>query len=69
MPENVCVTVLPDHPTPVEQRIHVNEPVPFIIWHKGIEPDNVQHYDEESCASGYYGLLKLNELMNELMKI
>ena len=69
MPENVCVTVLPDHPTPVEQRIHVNEPVPFIIWHKGIEPDNVQHYDEESCVSGYYGLLKQNELMNELMKL
>lgn len=69
MPENVCVTILPDHPTPVEQRIHVNEPVPFIIWHKGIEPDSVQHYDEESCVSGYYGLLKLNELMNELMKI
>ena len=69
MPENVCVTVLPDHPTPVEQRIHVNEPVPFIIWHKGIEPDQVQHYDEESCANGYYGLLKQNELMIELMKI
>lgn len=69
MPENVCVTVLPDHPTPVEQRIHVNEPVPFIIWHKGIEPDNVQHYDEESCISGYYGLLKQNELMNELMRL
>ena len=69
MPENVCVTILPDHPTPVEQRIHVNEPVPFIIWHKGIEPDNVQHYDEENCVSGYYGLLKQNELMNELMKL
>ena len=69
MPENVCVTVLPDHPTPVEQRIHVNEPVPFIIWHKDIEPDGVQHYDEESCVSGYYGLLKQNELMNELMRL
>ena len=69
MQENVCVAVLPDHPTPVEMRIHVNEPVPFIIWHKGIEPDEVQHYDEESCVSGSYGLLRLNEFMNEFMKI
>ncbi|MBQ7419739.1 MAG: cofactor-independent phosphoglycerate mutase [Prevotella sp.] len=69
MDEDVCVAVLPDHPTPVELRIHVNEPVPFIIWHKGITPDEVQHYDEESCVSGGYGLLRLNEFMNELMKI
>ena len=69
MQDDVCVAVLPDHPTPVELRIHVNEPVPFIIWHKGISPDDVQHYDEESCVSGSYGLLRLNEFMNELMKI
>ena len=69
MDEPVCVAVLPDHPTPVELRIHVNEPVPFIIWHKGITPDEVQYYDEESCVSGGYGLLRLNEFMNELMKI
>ncbi len=68
MDEPVCVAVLPDHPTPVELRIHVNEPVPFIIWHKGMEPDEVEYYDEESCVSGYYGLLRLNEFMNELMK-
>lgn len=69
MDEPVCVAVLPDHPTPVELRIHVNEPVPFIIWHRGITPDSVQHYDEESCASGSYGLLRLSEFMNELMNI
>jgi len=69
MDEPVCIAILPDHPTPVELRIHVNEPVPFIIWHKGITPDEVQYYDEESCVSGGYGLLKLNEFMNEFMKI
>ena len=69
MQEDVCVAILPDHPTPVELRIHVNEPVPFIIWHKGIEPDDVQHYDEESCVCGSYGLLRLNEFMQALMAI
>ena len=69
MNEPVCVAVLPDHPTPVELRIHVNEPVPFLIWHRGIEPDEVQQYDEQSCVSGAYGLLRLNQFINEFMKI
>ena len=67
--EPVCIAVLPDHLTPVEMRIHVGQPVPFIIWHRGIRPDEVQQYDEVSCVSGSYGLLRLNEFMQELMKI
>ena len=67
--EPVCIAVLPDHLTPVEQRIHVAQPVPFLIWYRGIEPDEVQQYDEVSCVSGSYGLLKLNEFMQALMKI
>ena len=65
--EDVCIAVLPDHPTPVEQRIHVSEPVPFVIWHRGIEPDAVQSYDEVSCVTGSYGLLRLRQFMEELM--
>ena len=66
--EPVCIAVLPDHLTPVEMRIHVGQPVPFLIWHRGIEPDSVQQYDEVSCVSGGYGLLKLNEFMQALMR-
>jgi 2,3-bisphosphoglycerate-independent phosphoglycerate mutase len=69
MDQDVCIAVLPDHLTPVEQRIHVGQPVPFLIWHKGIQPDSVQQYDEVSCVSGSYGLLKLNEFMKTLMSI
>lgn len=65
----VCIAILPDHPTPVEIRTHVSEPVPFIIWYPGIEADAVQNYDERSCVSGSYGLLRLGEFMNEFMKI
>ncbi len=65
--EPVCIAVLPDHLTPVEMRIHVGQPVPFLIWYRGIDADNVQQYDEVSCVSGSYGLLKLNEFMQALM--
>jgi 2,3-bisphosphoglycerate-independent phosphoglycerate mutase len=67
--EPVCIAVLPDHLTPVEMRIHVGQPVPFLIWHRGIDPDSVQQYDEVSCVSGAYGLLKLDEFMKTLMSI
>ena len=67
--EPVCIAVLPDHLTPVEMRIHVGQPVPFIIWYRGIEPDEVQQYDEVSCVSGAYGLLKLNEFMQTFMNV
>ena len=68
-PEPVAIAVLPDHRTPVEMRIHVGEPGPFLIWHKGITPDDVQTYDEVSCVSGSYGLLKLQQFMQTFMNI
>ena len=67
--EPVCIAVLPDHLTPVEMRIHVGQPVPFLIWYPGIEPDEVKQYDEVSCIEGSYGLLKLGEFMHALMTV
>ncbi len=65
----VCIAVLPDHPTPVEIRTHINEPVPFLIWYPGIIPDEVQTYNEVSCVSGSYGLLHLNEFIETFIRI
>ena len=67
--EPVAIAVLPDHLTPVEMRIHVGEPVPFLIYYKGIEADDVQQYDEVSCVSGGYGLLRLQQFMQLLMSV
>ena len=65
--EPIAIAVLPDHPTPCEHRTHTNEPVPFIIYYPGIEPDSVQTYDEESCQRGIYGTMEKDEFMNEFM--
>ena len=67
--QDVCIAVLPDHLTPVEQRVHVGQPVPFLIWHRGIKADSVQQYDEVSCVNGSYGLLKLDEFMKTFMSL
>ena len=66
--EPVVMAILPDHPTPVEMRIHVNEPVPFIIYHKGIKPDSVKTYDEYSVINGAYGTIDSRQFMKKLFE-
>lgn len=66
--EPVAIAVLPDHPTPCKLRTHTAEPVPFLIWYQGIEPDEVQTFDEMAACNGAYGLMKEDEFMNEFMK-
>jgi 2,3-bisphosphoglycerate-independent phosphoglycerate mutase len=67
--EPVAIAVLPDHPTPCELRTHTAEPVPFLVYYPGIEPDGVQTFDEVSCVEGSYGLLKEDEFMNQFMNL
>lgn len=66
--EPVAIAVLPDHPTPCKLRTHTAEPVPFLIWHPGIEPDEVQTFDEAAACNGCYGLLKEDEFIKEFMR-
>lgn len=65
--ENITIAVLPDHPTPVEIRTHVGEPIPFLIWNKTIASDNVQTFDELACKNGGYGTLEHDEFMKVFM--
>lgn len=67
--EPVCIAVLPDHPTPIVHRTHTNEPIPFLIYAPGIEPDCVQTFDEVACKEGKYGLLHNDEFIKTLMNI
>jgi 2,3-bisphosphoglycerate-independent phosphoglycerate mutase len=68
MGEPVSIAVLPDHPTPCELRTHVNEPVPFLIYRPGAEPDEVKTYDEWSVQNGRFGLLKNDEFIREFLQ-
>lgn len=67
-PEPVAIAVLPDHPTPCAHRTHTAEPVPFFIWYPGIEPDEVETFDEVAACNGSYGLLKEDQFINAFMK-
>jgi 2,3-bisphosphoglycerate-independent phosphoglycerate mutase len=63
----VTVAVLPDHPTPVETGVHVNDPVPCAIWRPGAKADAVQVYDEDSVRAGTLGLLKGDQLIRKVL--
>lgn len=65
--EPVTIAVLPDHPTPCAHRTHTAEPVPFLIYRPGIEPDDVQTFDEVACQQGAYGTLEKDEFIRALL--
>lgn len=65
--DELTIAILPDHPTPVEMRIHTREPIPFIIMKPGETPDKVKVYDEESAKTGFYGEIEGAEFINLLI--
>jgi 2,3-bisphosphoglycerate-independent phosphoglycerate mutase len=66
--EPVAVAFLPDHPTPCAHRTHTAEPVPFVIYKPGAEPDSVSVFDEDSCREGAYGLVDGIDFLPEFLK-
>jgi len=67
--DEVAIAVLPDHPTPCALKTHTREPVPFLIYKAGIQPDNVTVYDEFSAKNGSFGLLKDDEFIKAFLAI
>jgi 2,3-bisphosphoglycerate-independent phosphoglycerate mutase len=48
---DVRILAMPDHPTPIETKTHVGEPVPFVLWGPAIEHNGAPRYDEISAES------------------
>jgi 2,3-bisphosphoglycerate-independent phosphoglycerate mutase len=67
MDEETAIALLPDHPTPCEVRTHVHDPVPFIIYRPGEEPDPVAEYNEWSVEKGFYGILEGDQFIKALL--
>ena len=66
--EEVRIAVLPDHPTPVELKTHIAEPIPFIVYDKTQRSDNIQQFDELSCSKGSYGLLEKDQFIRAVLE-
>ncbi len=59
--EETRILLTPDHPTPVEVRTHVAEPVPFVIY--GVRRDDVRKYSERDCKKGKLGIVDGRKLI------
>jgi len=68
MDEPVAIAILPDHPTPWKLKTHTRDAVPFLIWYPGIQPDEVNQYDELSAQKGGYGVMESRQFMQELLQ-
>jgi len=44
------VLVMPDHPTPIKLRTHTGDPVPFLIWGKGIKANGAGRFTEAEAG-------------------
>ncbi len=48
--EDLRVLVMPDHPTPVSVRTHTPDPVPFLLWGKGIKANGAGRFTEAEAG-------------------
>ena len=53
-----AVTILPDHPTPIDVRTHTSEPVPYAVYSPGRKNDIIDSYDELSVQKGSHRLME-----------
>ncbi len=63
------ILVMPDHPTPVEIRSHVAEPVPFAMAGAGIKGVQNKPYNERNSAESGFVVEKGADLMEFFLKI
>lgn len=65
--DDVAIALLPDHPTPCRLRTHTSNPVPFLIYYKGIDADDVVQFDEISAQRGGFKLIKQDAFIRNLI--
>jgi len=52
---NLRLLIMPDHPTPIEVKTHVAEPVPFILWGPGFSDNGAKRFTEaEAKKTGFF---------------
>jgi len=65
---NTTVIITADHCTPCELKEHSADLIPFLVWGKKELKDAVAHFGERNCQNGRRGIVKQNQLLNQIMK-
>jgi 2,3-bisphosphoglycerate-independent phosphoglycerate mutase len=64
----IRVLAMPDHPTPVVLKTHVGEPVPFVLYGPGINPNGAEEYSESAATATGLGVRPGHGVMSLLLK-
>jgi 2,3-bisphosphoglycerate-independent phosphoglycerate mutase len=64
---DVRVLAMPDHPTPIELKTHVGEPVPFVLFGPGIAANGQDSFDEEAASASRLKLDPGHLVMDRLL--
>lgn len=68
MKDEYIISITADHPTPIEVRGHVPDPVPFVIYSTKGQKDDVEQFDESSVGRGLFGAIEGHEFMDKLIQ-
>jgi 2,3-bisphosphoglycerate-independent phosphoglycerate mutase len=58
-----------DHSTPCEIGEHTADPVPCVVWGRGVLTDEVTSYGERSCQRGGLGRITANQFLLTLLDL
>lgn len=66
---DTLIAITADHSTPCEVKEHSGDPVPVVIWGKGVRTDKQLTYGETSCSQGGLGRITGKDYFQILIDI
>lgn len=67
--KDTFVIITADHTTSSALKIHTSDPVPVVIWGKGVRTDHVDSFGERSAAGGKLGFIRGEHLMKIIIDL
>ncbi len=61
--DDVLIAITADHSTPTSVKDHASDPVPLLVYGKGLRSDRVMKFDEHEAAYGTLGMINGQDLM------
>jgi 2,3-bisphosphoglycerate-independent phosphoglycerate mutase len=69
IPPDTLIAITADHSTPCAVKEHSGDPVPAVIWGKGVRADKQVTYGETSCSHGGLGRITGNDYFHILIDL
>ena len=66
---DAALIITADHSTPCMDKAHSDDPVPILVYSKGIRPDNLKKFSEKDCSKGGLGTIMGKDVMKNVRKV